>query len=232
MDYQRDKHSKAYWIGIRLLGFIVSFSLAAFVTLALIIIEEKLIHSDRSILKESDNFNLIDIVRIKKDVEVNVKKRKKAAPPLPEEMPELKANLNFDMAVSDAQWSMSDVDTNVNQNISLNSGFSQSDGDYLPFVKVAPAYPRRALMRGLSGWVIVEFIVTKSGSVKNPLVIANCAIPQQGNIAPPCQDRPNSIFDRSAINAASKFKYKPRVISGEAMATSGVRNKIYFVIDS
>jgi protein TonB len=232
MNLQRDKHSKAYWIGLRILGFAVSGLLAALVTLTLMIIEENLIHSDRSVLSESKNINLTDIVRIRRDVDVVAKERKKVPPPLPDEMPKIKSNLNFDLAINDAEWSMSNVDTSVNQNISMNTGFSLSDGDYLPLVKVAPAYPRRALMSGLSGWVIVEFTVTQAGNVKSPFVIANCAIPKQGDEAPTCKDRPNSIFDRSAIAAASKFKYKPKVISGEAMATSGVRNKIFFVIES
>ena len=52
----------------------------------------------------------------------------------------------------------------VNTSISLSSsgfGLAPSDGEYLPIVKVQPVYPRRALSRGIEGYVIVEFTVTK-----------------------------------------------------------------------
>ena len=91
-----------------------------------------------------------------------------------------------------------------------------SDGEYLPIVKVAPVYPRRALSRGIEGYVIVEFIVTKQGTVRDPKVITA---------------EPQSIFDRAALDAALKFKYKPRVVNGEAVEVAGVQNKISFQIN-
>ncbi|MGB2709651.1 MAG: energy transducer TonB, partial [Pseudoalteromonas nigrifaciens] len=90
-----------------------------------------------------------------------------------------------------------------------------SDGEYLPIVKVAPVYPRRALSRGIEGYVIVEFTVTKQGTVRDPQVL---------------KAEPESLFDRAAMDAALKFKYKPRVVNGEAVEVAGVQNKISFQI--
>ncbi len=42
---------------------------------------------------------------------------------------------------------------------------------------------------------------------------------------------PEGVFDRAALDAVVKFKYKPRVVDGEAMAVAGVQNKISFEID-
>jgi protein TonB len=36
------------------------------------------------------------------------------------------------------------------------------------------------------------------------------------------------VFDSAALKAALKFKYKPKVIDGDPVATSGVQNKISF----
>ena len=91
-------------------------------------------------------------------------------------------------------------------------GFS-SDGEYLPIVKVAPVYPRRAQTRGIEGYVLLEFIVTKTGAVRNPFVV---------------EAKPPGIFDRAAISAALKFKYKPKVVNGEPIDVAGVRNRITF----
>ena len=83
----------------------------------------------------------------------------------------------------------------------------------MPIVKVAPVYPRRAQTRGIEGYVVLEFIVTKTGAVRNPFVV---------------EAKPPGIFDRAAINAALKFKYKPIVVNGEPIDGAGVRNRITF----
>ena len=93
-------------------------------------------------------------------------------------------------------------------------GFGVSDGEYLPIVKVAPVYPSRALSRGLEGYVIVEFTVTQTGATKDVVVVESTS----------------SLFERAAVDAAYKFKYKPRVIDGVAVEVPGVRNKITFEI--
>jgi len=117
---------------------------------------------------------------------------------------------NFDnsMAVS---MSAPVVEANLNVG---GVGFGVSDGEYLPIVKVAPVYPSRALSRGLEGYVIVEFTVTRQGTVRDPVVVESSS----------------SLFDRAAVEAALKFKYKPRVIDGEPVEVPGVRNKITFEI--
>ncbi|MFP3367304.1 energy transducer TonB, partial [Pseudoalteromonas sp. SIMBA_148] len=81
---------------------------------------------------------------------------------------------------------------------------------HLPIVKVAPVYPRRALSPRIQGYVIVEFTVTKQGTVRDPQVV---------------KAEPESLFDRAAMDAALKLKYKPRVVNGEAVEVAGVQNK-------
>ncbi len=106
----------------------------------------------------------------------------------------------------------------VNTNINLSSsgfGLSPSDGEYLPIVKVQPIYPRRALSRGVEGYVIVEFTVTKQGTTRNIRVVESTS----------------SMFDSAAMKAAAKFKYKPRVVDGEPIDVPGVQNKITFEIE-
>jgi len=93
---------------------------------------------------------------------------------------------------------------------------SGGDGEYLPIVKVAPQYPRRAAQKGIEGYVVVEFTVTTLGTVKDVKVIES--------------DPPN-IFNRAAMNAAKKFKYKPKIENGKAVEVPGVRNIIRFELD-
>jgi protein TonB len=109
---------------------------------------------------------------------------------------------------------VADVDIAVSPGFGISAG--SADGDYLPIVKVAPVYPRRAVDRGIEGYVIVEFTVTKTGSVKNPRVVE-------------CE--PSTIFNDAALAAALKFKYKPRIVNGEAIEVHGVLNKITFKLE-
>ena len=43
--------------------------------------------------------------------------------------------------------------------------------------------------------------------------------------------QPNGIFDRSALRAAAKFKYKPQIRDGEAIEVPGINNMIIFKIE-
>ena len=95
-------------------------------------------------------------------------------------------------------------------------GLTLSDGNYLPIVKVAPVYPKRALARKLEGYVVVEFTVTTRGTTKDIKVV---------------EAKPIAIFNQAAIQAAEKFKYKPRVVDGEPIEVRGVRNLIKFALN-
>tara|TARA_B110000503_G_scaffold85373_1_gene129765 strand:- start:6637 stop:7242 length:606 start_codon:yes stop_codon:yes gene_type:complete len=97
-----------------------------------------------------------------------------------------------------------------------SSGMSTGDGEYLPIVKVAPIYPRRAQSRGISGYCIVEYTVTTSGAIRDPRAVD-------------CQ--PSGVFDDASVKAAHKFKYKPRVIDGEPIEVPGVQNKFTYELE-
>ena len=90
-------------------------------------------------------------------------------------------------------------------------------GEYLPIVKVAPVYPRRAATRGISGYCTVEYTVTKTGSVSNPVAV-DCV--------------PEGVFEFSSIKAAEQFKYAPRVVNGEPVEVTGVTNKFTYEVEN
>lgn len=78
----------------------------------------------------------------------------------------------------------------------------KAEGDIIPVVVIRPMYPREAAMNGTEGWVEVEFTITEVGTVKDPKVI---------------DAKPPRIFNREAIRAILKWKFKPRVIDGVAV---------------
>ena len=186
--------------------------LGAVTTFALFMLMQYLIKSDKSALNENKAGKIVDFVRLKEDETVEVKDRKPKPPPPPDEPPPDMPKPDFDNNSVSQGVDIGAVGVKVDLNVGGVGGFS-SDGEYLPIVKVNPVYPRRAQTRGLEGYVLLEFIVTKTGAVTNPVVI---------------ESKPPGIFDRAAMNAALKFKYKPKVVNGEPIDVAGVRNLIKF----
>jgi len=66
---------------------------------------------------------------------------------------------------------------------------------------------------GIEGRVLIEFTISKSGSVKNPKVIAY---------------EPSTIFNKAAIKAVLQWKYNPKIEEGKAVERSGVRVRLKF----
>ena len=154
---------------------------------------------------------VLDFVQVQEDQDVIIKNRVIKPPPPPDEPPPNMPKPTFDTDVT-VGVNIGAVDVNVDVDLSGTGGFS-SDGEYLPIVKVLPIYPRRAQSRGISGYVLLQFVVTATGTVRDPVVI---------------EAKPPGIFDRAAINAALKFKYKPKVVNGSPIEVAGVRNLIKF----
>lgn len=87
------------------------------------------------------------------------------------------------------------------------------DLDYLPVVRVAPVYPRRALSRGATGYVDLEFTVDENGVPTDIEVIESSS---------------GRDFNRAAIDAVKKFRYIPRIKDGKAVAVNDVKTRISF----
>ena len=197
--------------------YLVSTLIAIVVTAFLFFGMQALIQSGDGVASDPVKGNVLDFVRLKQEETVQKKERKPQKPPKPKEPPPPMAPQS---ASTDTSQTASNFDfsADVNTDVDLAAGLAldSGDGEYLPIVKVSPVYPRRALSRGIEGYVIVEFTVTKSGTVSGPRVV---------------KAEPEEIFNRAAMDAALKFKYKPRVVNGEAVEVVGVQNKISFQIN-
>jgi len=210
--------------------FCVFFGL--YVTIVLLFIMQSLIQSGEKVMKEDLGENMVDFVMAKKTPQLQLRERNPRPPPPPDNPPpQAIEKLSFQTTLVNDGWIIGGLqieDTIRPSGPRLN----YSDGEYLPIVQVQPVYPRSALVRGMVGWVVIEFTVNAKGRVENPSVISNCATVQPTEIPVECIDHPNRIFDTAAVRAAYKFKYKPRVINGMAIATSGVKNRITFELDN
>ena len=206
----------------------VAFLLSVLVTVMLFYLMQFLIDSGEKALTEGKAGQIVDFTRVKEELAIQTKKRRPKPPPLPDEVPKvIKQRLQADTNTDSWSNHFEALVTNVAVNSSLNF---RSDGEYLPILKVQPTYPQRALERGLVGWVVVEFTVDEIGRVIDPIVIDNCVLVWSPKLQQ-CADSPRPTFDKSAIAAAARFKYKPKVVDGHPIATAGVRNMITFELD-
>ncbi|MFT6051979.1 MAG: protein TonB [Halioglobus sp.] len=164
---------------------------------------------------EVSNSKIAELVQPDEEIKLDITSKKPDKVEEPEEPPpELEmASINLDMDVDIANAAPT---ATINVEIA-SSGMSSGDGEYLPIVKVAPIYPRRAQTRGTSGYCIVEYTVTKTGSIRDPVAV-DCS--------------PAGVFDRASVKASTKFKYKPRVVDGEPIEVAGVRNKFTYELEN
>jgi len=187
------------------------------ITLCLFWMMQYLIATADRTLNDSGAGNLIDFVRVKKDESVNQRQLKPKKPPPPDAPPPQPPTPQLDNLDATAEKiAISEVP--VETDIEMTGAFSLGvgEGDYLPIVKVAPIYPNRALTRGIEGYCVVEYTVTRQGTVKDPVVVeSQCT---------------SSLFHSASVNAALKFKYKPRIMDGEAVEVPGVQNKFTYEI--
>lgn len=191
--------------------YLIGVGLGSVVTFLLFFLMQAVIATDEARLDEGAKGKLLDFVRLEEDQELQTKQRKPKPPPPPDEPPPDMPKPEFESSDISQGVDVGAVDVDVNLNVE-GGGFS-SDGEYLPIVKVNPQYPRRAQTRGIEGYVLLEYIVTKTGAVRDPVVI---------------EAKPPGIFNRAAINAALKYKYKPKVVNGEPIDVAGVKTRISF----
>ena len=191
--------------------YLIGVVLGAVATFLLFMLMQAVVANPEAAADAGIKGKVVDFVRVQEDQEVITKQRKPKPPPPPDEPPPNMPKPTLDSNVS-VGVDIGAVQVEVDVNVSGAGGFS-SDGEYLPIVKVAPIYPRRAQTRGIEGYVLLEFVVTSTGAVRDPVVI---------------EAKPPGIFDGAATNAALKFKYKPKVVNGEPIEVAGVRNRITF----
>jgi len=95
-------------------------------------------------------------------------------------------------------------------------GISDPDGPLISIVRVQPTYPTQAEAKGLEGWVDVRFDVMTNGQVTNIQITGSS----------------HSIFERAAIRAAQKFRFRAPVVDGMPQVASDVDYRFRFEMNN
>ncbi len=97
-----------------------------------------------------------------------------------------------------------------------NPAVAEPNADLVPLVRIPPRYPSRAALDGVEGWVKVELTITKTGAVEGARVVAA---------------EPRRVFDRAALKAISRWRFRPRIVDGRPVAQRAVQ-VLEFRLDS
>ncbi len=183
--------------------------LGTLVTAALFVLMQAMVYQDAPNFEDEAQQRIADIYIAERVIKANIEEE---LPDKPEE-PDIPPPRVLPPVADRAQVSANAINLNV-QIVAPKIGIGAviGGGEYLPIIKIAPIYPRRAQSRGVEGHCTVEYTVTSAGTTENPKVV-DCSSP---------------LFQKTSLNAALKFKYKPRVLNGEAIAVDGVQNRFIF----
>lgn len=207
----------------RAVRILVSVIAAVCVTLALFYLMHYLVYSGDRLTPRDTSTVSIDFRQVQLEDELQTKDRRRPEePPPPDEPPpppEMEVE-KMDQPLSplpDLQAPRLDVPFSGSGPFlgGLRAGTGAQEGDLIPLVRIQPQYPRRAALAGIEGWVQVEFTITETGSVTDPRVI---------------DAKPPRIFNQEAIRAILKWKFKPRVVNGQAVPMRATQT-IDFTLD-
>ena len=157
----------------------------------------------------------IEFSRMRRDTEVASKRDQKVERERPPPTPELPQMAFSRGGVDNNVASLSPI-VDARGAMSRMTMTAGSDRDVIPLVRINPDYPQRALQRGLEGWVQVQFTITPTGTVKDPIVV---------------DAMPKSVFDDAALKAIARWRYNPKVENGVAVERVGVQTRIVFQLE-
>jgi len=202
-----------------LVRYAISGVLAVAISCALFLLLNFMILSKDYLDLDDKAERIVDFIQVQTQISVIEKEIKKpqkqeVIEPMELDIPiaEIDSSSNVDNGVN---FSVSDFSSGIDIGLGTSLAPSDEDGDAIPIVRGQPIYPRTAAQRGIEGYVTVRFTITETGSVKDVEVI---------------EANPQNVFERSAISAALRYKYKPKKENGVAVESVGEVVKINFTL--
>lgn len=200
-------------LNFKILGFM---ALAALITFTLFVIMQKLIEQDGSYITEPEELVFINPVLSEEDPNTILKTRIKPPPP-PQVKPQPTRPVEPVEPNNDAPNFELTVGLGTPEITPTTFGGGIEDADSRPIVRISPKYPVDAARQGIEGWVQLEFTIDASGIVKDIKVT---------------DAEPKRIFNREAIRALRKWKYRPQLVNGKPVDLPDQRVVLDFNLNS
>ena len=160
-----------------------------------------------------DSVAMVDFIRSLRDSETQNKERNLKEPPKPKTPPTPSAPKVQSPTLSAINVDMPQLDIDLSSAKgagigAMLSGYGVGDNDVIPLVDVPPRYPAQAQSRGIEGWVTVQIKITKEGTVDDVQVV---------------DANPKGVFEREAIRAAWRMKFKAKLVNGKPVEQSATK---------
>ncbi|MBD1388645.1 TonB family protein [Neiella sp. HB171785] len=81
-----------------------------------------------------------------------------------------------------------------------------------PLYRVQPRYPRKALDKGIDGWVALSFTISPTGNVEDIDVVESS----------------NRLFEKPSKDALAKWRYAPKFVDGKAVKSEKLNVRLDF----
>jgi len=200
-----------------------ALGLGTVITLSLFYLMSQLISGGNALQKQGELDQMIEFVRVKRNSVLNERKRQKPKkPPEAKKPPPLQKMAIAADAPTMPQLKMDrpKLSTALKGNgpyLGQAGAGGGKSGSSTPIVRIEPQYPQKAAMQGLEGFVQLSFDITKTGTVSNVKVL---------------KSQPRRIFDMAAKRALLKWKYKPALEDGKAIAKAGEMVQLDFKLEN
>ena len=200
----------------------ISVASGIFISLALFWLMQMMISNNQQGFKKTSNLQMTEFVRLKRETKLQQKDRavpdepppQKRPPPRPQmQMQQVNVTQNnvpqMDMPSLDIPLQTSRFSDSAIQGVQVGVGNKMSiSTNVIPLVRIPPRYPMRATNRRIEGWVKVEFTITGEGTVKDAIVV---------------DAKPAKIFNSAALRAIKRWKFKAKIIGGEAFEQRAIQ---------
>ena len=202
----------------------LSLIVGIIISLALFWFMQMMISNNQISFEKTKPLHMTEFVRLKRDSKLQTKERQvEKEPPPPEKRPPPPVMQTQQVHVAQTsapRMDMPNLDIPLQTNSfggSVLAGVSMAVGqtgpakistNVIPLVKIQPRYPMRAQTRRIEGWVKVEFTITEEGTVTDAKVV---------------DASPSKIFNRSALRAIKRWKFKAKVVNGAAIKQRAVQ---------
>ena len=182
-------------------------------TAAVFLLLERLVNPDHHSLTSGPSLPLVELVRVREEPQLQRKERVKPKKPKPEKQPP-KPKIRIPAPKVKAmpqqiQTPKLDFPLDLSATNGLNDALVSAGGDgrvvnanVMPLVHIEPVYPKRAKMLHKEGYVILEYRITRQGTVADIEVT---------------ESNPEGLFESAARKALSKWKFRPKMDAGRAV---------------
>jgi len=187
---------------------------SALFTLGLFWVMHRMVSGPAELQRPDQDRAVVDFVRLKQDSQTELKERRKPEPPKPQKpkLPQESVSQQ-DVPMQQIPFKVPQVtpDLSLSQQSLLGDavvGLGFGDSDVIPLVRMNAVYPQRALRQKIEGFVTARLQITPEGTVESVDII---------------EAQPRGVFEREAIRALYKYKFKPKMENGRPVAQTATQ---------